>query len=195
MFSLAVLVFSALSLLTPAMPVEERAAVDSASAVKITTYGVNGSGCAPGTASATLSDDASTIQVAFNDFTPTVSTSDFRKTCQATLTVAVPAGKQFTVRGAAYDGYVQIASGTTVSHGSLYYFQGSVDQKTSVSTISGPVATNANLTNTFNTDSGIWSTCGGSAIVNVEIYVTLDGKSGYTTVDQAKIGPFAVRDC
>ncbi|KAH8832205.1 hypothetical protein DL96DRAFT_1810902 [Flagelloscypha sp. PMI_526] len=194
MFSLPILAFAALSLVSVSGSANKRDS--NASVAQITSYGVNGSGCAPGTVSTSLSDGGGSLQASFKSFEPTTaSTSGFRKNCQATITVTVPAGKQFTVPAATYDGYVRASSGTTVTHSSLYYFQGSVDQRSSSDTIDGPVAKDINLTNTFNTNSGIWSACGGSSIVNVDISVIVDGTSGYADVDQAKIGPFTVRDC
>ncbi|KAJ8085897.1 hypothetical protein PM082_004716 [Marasmius tenuissimus] len=168
---------------------------DAAATIK--TFGLNGSGCPPGSTTATLSNDKSTVSATFSQFIPSVSTQSFRKNCQASISVDVPAGKKFAVDKVGYSGFVQLDPKVAVVHGTTVYFQAQLEQQSASDTLKGPVTKTVDLSNKFS--GTVWSKCGaGTAIVNVDIslYLNADGSSdGFASVDDAKFGPFVLADC
>ncbi|KAK7049327.1 hypothetical protein VNI00_005928 [Paramarasmius palmivorus] len=190
--------FSALTLLTTATAVFAAPTTDVAGG-SIKNIVINGSGCPPGSISTSYSADRSSVTAVFSQFTPSVSTTSFRQNCQASVEVSIPVGKKFTVNKVTYDGFVQLTPKVSVIHDSTYYFQGQINQKTSSDTVKGPKTSSVDLSNDFSSQSPIWSQCGGSAIVNVDISVYLkdmsDYADGFASVDSAKFGPFTFQDC
>ncbi|KAL0571238.1 hypothetical protein V5O48_010726 [Marasmius crinis-equi] len=171
----------------------------SASFATITSFGLNGSGCPPGSASTTTKGDKSAVTAVFSQFTPSVSTQSFRQNCQASIQVTIPSGKKFTVDKVAYNGFVQLDSKVSVVHGSIVYFQAQTQQQSASDTLKGPTTKEVDLSNTFSSSGAVWSACGAtSAIVNVDISVVLNASGnsdGFASVDTANFGPFKLVDC
>jgi len=172
------------------------------SSLAITDFTLNGSGCPPGSLSATLSANASSIAVSFSSFTPSVTSANptySRQNCQAVVSVAVPAAQQFTVDEIEYAGFVELQNNVSVSHSTSYYFQAQLPENTASDSQQGPVVHETDFTNSFAGTTPIWSDCGVDSVINIDISVALDytitGAEGFAAVDSAKIGPFLFRSC
>ncbi|KAF9265723.1 hypothetical protein L218DRAFT_114584 [Marasmius fiardii PR-910] len=193
--STVLIALSATTVLSAPAPQDGGDAVQSNAAIK--SIALNGSGCPAGSWTTTYSGDLSTISAVFSQFTPD-ATQSFRQNCQATIEVTIPAGKKFTVDGVSYNGFVQLESKTTVTHGATAYFQAQIDQSTASATLKGPInGKSVDLSNSFS--NAVWSQCGAtSAIVNIDISVYLDASGsadGFASVDDAKFGPFKLQNC
>ncbi|KAF9485156.1 hypothetical protein BDN70DRAFT_927698 [Pholiota conissans] len=138
----------------------------------ITSLGVNGSGCPPGSTYYLLNEAKTAVTVTFSQYYaevgPGIPISANRKNCQLTLGVQVPGGFSFGIATVDYRGYYQLDSKVTASQQSIYYFQGQVQQATAHSDLVGPVA-GADYTyrDSFDLVSTVTSPCGASAVLNI----------------------------
>ncbi|PPQ72615.1 hypothetical protein CVT26_004089 [Gymnopilus dilepis] len=150
----------------------------------ITSFGLNGSGCPPGSASYVLSSDKSAVNVTYSQYYaevgPTIPIDQNRKNCQLTFGISVPAGFSFGVASTSSTkhGFYFLDSGVTASQQALYYFQGSgkqatntepCDSVTAQNNISGPVAgATYSYTAPFNLAFSNMSPCGASSVLNID---------------------------
>ncbi|KAF9525571.1 hypothetical protein CPB83DRAFT_859228 [Crepidotus variabilis] len=132
----------ALSLIVPALAAPSGAIVP-APAFNITSFGLNGSGCPPGSAFYRIAADRTSVSVIFGQFYaevgPSVPISANRKNCQLTLGVHAPGGFTYGVTSLVYDGWFQLDNKVTASRSSTYYFQGQDSQANTYAEVSGPV--------------------------------------------------------
>ncbi|KAJ2916828.1 hypothetical protein MD484_g3534, partial [Candolleomyces efflorescens] len=187
-------------------------AVAPPSGFNITSLGVNGSGCPPGSTLYTLSADRSAVTVLFSQFYaeagPGISISANRKNCALTFGVKVPPGFTFGIANVDYRGYYQLDSKVTASQQSIYYFQGQVKQATARSNLVGPVpgksvtlvgksvlliielylGASYTYRDSFDLASTVLAPCGASTVLNVNAEVRVNNQnntkgSGYLAND------------
>ncbi|PPQ99400.1 hypothetical protein CVT24_005383 [Panaeolus cyanescens] len=146
----------------------------------ITDYILSGTGCARGTATATISDDAKSISLKYQSFVanagPGVADSNNRKNCQLTLVVNVPSGYQFAFNDFSYSGRYALDSGVKGQFQTDYYFQSSIDESTGTVTVAGP-ASNSTRTLSTTPKNLLWSPCGKSSIVGVNSSLRVDNSA------------------
>ncbi|KAF9041612.1 hypothetical protein BJ165DRAFT_1595978 [Panaeolus papilionaceus] len=159
----------------------------------ITSLGVNGSGCPPGSTYHILSQDRSSVTVTFSQFWaetgPNIPISSNRKNCQLTFGVKIPQGFSFGVATVDYRGYYQLDSKVTAAQQSIYYFQGKLEQATARSNLVGPV-TGKDYTyrDQFDLATTVLSPCGATTVLNVQSDLRVNNAantkgSGYIATD------------
>ncbi|RXW20948.1 hypothetical protein EST38_g4906 [Candolleomyces aberdarensis] len=151
----------------------------------ITSLGVLGTGCPPGSAYYSINPDKTTVKVEFSGFIaeagPGIAIRNNRKACQLTLGVSVPAGFAFGVDTVDYRGDYQLGSGVTASHQTFYYFQGQLVQATASSTIIGPASSgDYNPGPPFDLASTVTSPCGVSTVLNINSDVRVSNSANKT---------------
>jgi len=159
----------------------------------ITSLGVNGSGCPPGSAFYVLSSDRQSVTITFSVFGaeagPGIFIAESRKNCQATFGLHVPAGFSFAVQTVDYRGYYQLDNKVTASQNAIYYFQGALNQATASRSLAGPVdGAEYTYRDTFNIVNTSYSPCGEDTVLNINSAVQVSNSgnkqgSGFITED------------
>ncbi|PPQ99392.1 hypothetical protein CVT24_005375 [Panaeolus cyanescens] len=163
--------FGVLVLASPAA--EPRAIAAGPSGFNITSLGVNGSGCPPGSVYYLISQDKSAVTVTFSQFYaeagPGIPISANRKSCQLTVGVRVPPGFSFGVANVDYRGYYYLDNKVTANQQSIYYFQGQLVEATARSTLTGPVlGKDYTYRDSFDLYSTVLSPCGKDTVLNIK---------------------------
>ncbi|KIM35053.1 hypothetical protein M413DRAFT_432915 [Hebeloma cylindrosporum] len=159
----------------------------------ITSLGLNGSGCPPGTAIYTLSSDKSAVTITFSKYFaqvgPTIPIAENRKNCQMTLGVRVPPGFTFGIANVDYRGYYQLDDKVTAAQQSVYYFQGKLQQATARSALTGRIdGAYYTYRDTFDLATTVLSPCGANSVLNIASDVRTSNSankagSGYISTD------------
>jgi hypothetical protein len=166
-------VFCTVLALSPSTPA--RAAVPDGN-ITLEVIAVNGSGCAPGTATAIAHSDKTGFRIRYYDFVAeaggTADPTDRRKNCQVGVLVTVPAGWTFAIAEAEYRGRARLQAGATGLQRTNYYWQGSSANNSSEETFTGPL-------------NGYWDTsdvapvlvytpCGEQRVLNINAELRVD---------------------
>ncbi|KDR84681.1 hypothetical protein GALMADRAFT_133924 [Galerina marginata CBS 339.88] len=143
-------------------------------------YIVAGTGCPPGTASATISATGQSLSLKYTTFQanagPGFGFSDNRKNCQATLVVQVPTGYQFALNRFTYNSQYALDYGVAATYTTTYYFQSSLSEGIAGGNITGPAASRSrNLSNP--SSPAVWSSCGETSLVNINTAVRVSNSA------------------
>ncbi|TFK33323.1 hypothetical protein BDQ12DRAFT_738833 [Crucibulum laeve] len=144
---------------------------------QISSYGVVGTGCAPGTVNTTLTDDKKRLSLRYTNFVakagPSYDYDDNRKNCQITFTVQVPSGYQFAFDKFTSTGRYAVDSKVQATHKTYYYFQSGLAQSQGSTTITGSASDDSViLTDVFK--PAIWSPCGQATVVGINTALRVD---------------------
>lgn len=143
---------------------------DAPSTVEIRKINAAGTGCPQGSAYINISPDRQVFTAIFDKFqaqidpnNPAVSYADRQKRCDLAVNVRVPAGWQFSVFQADYEGWFDMQRGMTMTQTSTYHFQGNARhvKMSSVNTNAGPRNGNFHFVDQVGVSSYEWSACGG----------------------------------
>ncbi|KAL0571237.1 hypothetical protein V5O48_010725 [Marasmius crinis-equi] len=161
----------------------------------ITSLGLNGSGCPPGSAFYILNDQHTAVTITFSAFEasagPDISITENRKNCQVSLNVHVPQGFSFAIVDVDYRGFYELDTKVKAFHDATYYFQGQLVQSEATSTLTGPVdGKNYVYRDEFNLTPTIYSPCGEDTVLNINSQVRVDNsgnRKGYGFVTDDSI--------
>lgn len=128
---------------SPAAPPAPAApAAPPAGEVTLTIATVNGSGCRPGTAQATMAPDNTGFRVTYADFTAqrggSARPTDLRKNCQISIQVQAPEGFAYAIARVEHHGHAQLGSTATGRQRTNFYLSGSSDNTYVEHSFAGP---------------------------------------------------------
>ncbi|MEK6706192.1 MAG: DUF4360 domain-containing protein [Bdellovibrionota bacterium] len=156
------------------------------------SYG--GSGCPRGSASATLSPDAKSLSILFDQYT--VEAGGFtgkrldRKSCNVAIPVHVPQGFSVSVIGIDYRGFNSLPFGSRSQFNVEYFFAGTRGPRFTQN-FSGPQDSDYLIENDLIARGLIWSRCGVDVILrsNSSMLVMTNGRSeqAFSSVDSMDV--------
>jgi hypothetical protein len=155
--------------------------------------GYGGTGCPDGSASVTLSPDAKSLSILFDEYYVeaggSTNKSFERKSCNIAIPVHVPQGLSVSILTIDYRGYNNIPSGGKTTFGVEYFFAGQKGP-TFNKTFNGPLDKDYLITNKLQASALVWSACGADVNLrtNSSIRVqTRQNKEALATVDSEDI--------
>lgn len=125
--------------------------------------GFGGSGCPGGSVSATLSPDAKSLSILFDQYQVAVggtSGKSFdRRSCNIAIPVHVPQGRSISVLAIDYRGFNHLPGGGGSQFNVEYFFAGARGP-TFRKDFRGPLDSDYTITNNLVADTLVWSACG-----------------------------------
>ena len=152
--------------------------------------GYGGSGCPAGSASATLSPDAKSLSIIFDEFIVEAGGSTrkriARKNCSIAIPVHVPQGFSVSIIDIDYRGYNMIPSGAQARFSAEYFFAGQRGPRY-MKTFRGFMDDEYLIRNTLGLSANVWSPCGQDVNLRVNSSMMLRtnrrGEEVLSTVD------------
>jgi hypothetical protein len=166
----------ALSLPTPVHAAGDAITAAPDGRVSVEVVAVNGSGCAPGTATVIANSDNTGFRIRYRDFVAeaggNADPTDRRKNCQIGVVVTVPAGWTFAIAEADYRGRASLHSGASAVQRTNYYWQGSSDNNVAEERFAGPFH---GYWNTKDVAPGlIYAPCAEQRVLNINTELRVD---------------------
>lgn len=153
-------------------------AIAAPGGMKIQYVQANGSGCPAGSAYIDVSPDQQVFTAIFSEFQaaigPTVSVTERNKYCAMVVKVSVPAGWQYSVFKAKYEGWYDLQKGVNLRQTSKYWFQGN-PSLSFTSQFQGPRSGAFNYEDVMGVTS--WSPCGGTRNMVINANLVLNNSS------------------
>jgi hypothetical protein len=171
----------ALSLSTPAHAAGDAITAAPDGRVSVEVVAVNGSGCAPGTATVIANSDNTGFRIRYRDFVAeaggNADPTDRRKNCQIGVVVTVPAGWTFAIAEADYRGRAGLHSGASAVQRTNYYWQGASDNNFTEQRFDGPFH---GYWNTKDVAHGLsYAPCSEQRVLNINTELRVDGTSAH----------------
>lgn len=155
--------------------------------------GYGGTGCPDGSASVTLSPDAKSLSILFDEYYVeaggSTNKSFERKSCNIAIPVHVPQGLSVSVLNIDYRGYNNIPSGAKTTFAVEYFFAGAKGPTFNKS-FNGPLDKDYLIKNKLKASALVWSKCGADVNLrtNSSIRVqTKQNKEALATVDSQDV--------
>lgn len=155
--------------------------------------GYGGTGCPDGSASVTLSPDAKSLSILFDEYYVEVGGSTNksldRRSCNVAIPVHVPQGLSVSILTIDYRGYNSLPAGASSTFAVEYFFAGVQGPKFQ-KTFNGSLDKDYLITNKLQASALVWSACGADVNLrtNSSIRVrTTQNKEALATVDSEDI--------
>ena len=155
--------------------------------------GYGGTGCPDGSASVTLSPDAKSLSIIFDEYFVeaggATNKSFDRKSCNIAIPVHVPQGLSISILTIDYRGYNNIPAGAKTTFGVEYFFAGAKGP-TFTKSFNGALDDDYLITNKLQASALVWSACGADVNLrtNSSIRVqTKQNKEALATVDSQDV--------
>ncbi len=146
--------FAAMALSAPVLAVD---------GITLGEPGYGGTGCPAGSVSATLSPDATSLSLLFDNYQVAVGGTSGkvfdRKSCNIAIPVRVPQGFSVSVLKIDYRGFNQLPQGTSSQFNVEYFFAGTRGPAFQ-RRFSGPIQEDYLINNELTVQAIVWSACG-----------------------------------
>jgi hypothetical protein len=137
--------------------------------ISMGTPAYGGNGCPSGTASVTLSQDAKSLSLIFDQFVVEAGGANRsleRKTCNVAIPVHIPQGFSVSVVSVDYRGYVSLPAQASARMTAEYFLAGSVGPRFDKMFL-GKTDTDYQFSNQLDINAQVWSACGADTILRV----------------------------
>lgn len=137
--------------------------------IKLGVPGYGGNGCPANSASVTLSEDAKSLSIIFDQFIVEaggMNKQTERKTCNIAIPVHVPQGYSVSVIDVDYRGYVSLPAQASARLTAEYFLAGSLGPRFD-KTFLGRTDTDYTFKNVIGINAQVWSPCGADTILRV----------------------------
>ena len=165
----------------------------SADDIQIGTPAYGGNGCPGGTASVTLSQDAKSLSLIFDQFIVEAGGANRTmegKSCNVAIPVHIPQGFSVSVVNVDYRGYVSLPALASARMTAEYFLAGSVGPRFEKQFI-GRTDTDYLFSNRLDVNALVWSACGVDTILRVNaamlVKTNRSNDQATATVDSADI--------
>jgi hypothetical protein len=155
--------------------------------------GYGGNGCPQGTVSATLSPDAKSLSIIFDQFIteagPSSGKTLDRKGCNIAIPVHVPQGFSLSIIGVDYRGFVSVPRGANARLTAEYFFAGQRGPIFAKQFI-GPADQDYTFSNMLGLQAVVWSACGADVNLRVNANMLVQNRTyqdALATVDSADV--------
>lgn len=155
--------------------------------------GYGGNGCPAGSASVTLSPDAKSLSIIFDQFIaeagPGVGKTLDRKSCNIAIPVYIPSGYSISIIAVDYRGFVSLPRNATSKLQAEYFFAG-MRGPVFVRDFRGVQNTDYTFNNTLGVAANVWSPCGADVNLRVNTSMMLQNRGfedALATVDSADV--------
>ena len=142
---------------------------------------VNGTGCPPGSAAVAVSLDNEAFTVTYSVYTALVgvgsTSTDWRKNCQISLVVHVPAGFTYAIAQTDYRGFADLKQGATGLERANYYFQGQSPTAYMQHTIPTLTQDDWQFTDTTDIAALVYAPCGAQRNFNINTELRVNAGS------------------
>ncbi len=131
--------------------------------------GYGGNGCPANSASVTLSDDAKSLSIIFDQFIVEaggMNKQTERKTCSIAIPVRVPQGYSVSIVDIDYRGYVSLPAQASARMSAEYFLAGFMGPRFD-KTFQGRTDTDYTFKNVIGINAQVWSECGASTVLRV----------------------------
>ena len=170
------------------------AASAEAQALRLGQPAYGGTGCPAGTASVTVSPDASAVSILFDNYVSEAGGMSGkrldRKSCNVSIPVQVPNGYSVSIFQVDYRGFVMVPRGGRAQFDAEYFWAGSRGPLIR-RVFTGPYSDSYNLTDELIATTEVWTPCGASVNlrINSGMMAMSNGRMEDTlaTVDSADI--------
>ncbi|HYN92860.1 MAG TPA: DUF4360 domain-containing protein [Pilimelia sp.] len=175
----------AASLLASPLAIESASSAPPSGKVTVEVVTVNGSGCPNKTADVAAAADNTAFTVTYSNYLaergPEAKPTDFRKNCQLSLKIKVPAGFTYAVAQADYRGFAHLVKGATAQQNANYYFMGQSATATVSHAFAGPMSDDWQTTDAAEFASLVWAPCGEVRNLNVNTDLRVYGPAKSTS--------------
>ncbi len=161
--------------------------------ISLGTPGYGGTGCPTDSVSVTLSPDAKSLSLLFNEYQISVGgTSGMsfnRKSCNIAIPVHVPQGLSVSILRIDYRGFNFLPVGASSQFNVEYFFAGS-QGPTFRKNFSGPINTDYLIHNELGVSAIVWSPCGQDVNLRTNSSIRLNtvrNQEALTTVDSEDV--------
>jgi hypothetical protein len=155
--------------------------------------GYGGNGCPAGSASVTLSPDAKSLSIIFDQFIteagPNVGKTLDRKACNIAIPVHVPQGYSISIIAVDYRGFVSLPRNATARLQAEYFFAGMQGPRF-IKDFRGIQNSDYTFNNTLGVAASVWSPCGADVNLRVNANMMLQNRGfedAMATVDSADV--------
>ena len=168
-----------------------QAALANLGDISLGVPGYGGNGCPANSASVTLSDDAKSLSIIFDQFIVEAGGANKnleRKSCNIAIPVHVPQGLSVSVIDVDYRGYVSLPTQASARLTAEYFLAGSLGPRFD-KTFIGRTDTDYTFKNSIGVSAQVWSPCGADTILRVNAAMLVKtnryGDEALATVDSA----------